>query len=75
MVLIPFLLARGSIFFFFFFTFSCAGSLSLLGLFSSCGEQGLLSSCSAPASRCVGFSCGGAQALGPSGSVAVAPRP
>ena len=45
--------------------FGCAGSLLLLhGLFSSCGEQGLLSSCSAQASRCDSFPCCGAQALG-----------
>ena len=32
--------------------------------FSSCGKQGLLSSCNALASHCGGSSCGGAQALG-----------
>ena len=32
--------------------------------FSSCGEWGLLSSCGVWASRCSGFSCCGAQALG-----------
>ena len=32
--------------------------------FPSCGEQGLLSSCSAAASHFSGFSCCGAQALG-----------
>ena len=32
--------------------------------FSSCDEQGLLSSCSAWASHCGGFSCCGARALG-----------
>ena len=43
--------------------------LSLLphGLFSSCWERGLLSSCSAQASHCSGFSGGGAQALGRAG--------
>ena len=44
--------------------------LAVLGLrcctwaFSSCDEQGLLSSCSAWASHCGGFSCCGARALG-----------
>ena len=37
------------------------------GLFSSWGEQGLPSSCSAQASRCRGFSCWGARALECSG--------
>ena len=32
------------------FIFGCAGSSLLLRLFSSCGEQGLLSGCSAQAS-------------------------
>ena len=31
----------------------------LCGLFSSCGEQGLLSSCGVRASHCGGFSCCG----------------
>ena len=35
--------------------------------FSSCSEQGLLSSCNAWASHSGGFSCCGAQALGHSG--------
>ena len=39
------------------FIFGCAGSSLLHGLFSSCGEQGLLSSCPARASPCSGFSC------------------
>ena len=38
--------------------------LLLRGLFSSCGEQGLLSSCSVWASLCSDFSLCGAQALG-----------
>ena len=46
----------------FFFPF--AGSLLLLGFFSSFGEQGLLSSCSMGASHCGVFSCCRAQALG-----------
>ena len=32
--------------------FGCAGSLLLHGLFSSCGKQGLLSSCDAQVSHC-----------------------
>ena len=36
----------------------CAGSSLLCGLFSSCGEQELLSSCDAWASHCSGFSRG-----------------
>ena len=44
-----------------FIYFGCAGSSLLLRLFSACGEWGLLSSCSAQASR-GGFSRG-AQAL------------
>ena len=44
--------------------FGCAGSSLLLGLFPSCGEQELLSSCDVPASYCGGFSCCGAWALG-----------
>ena len=39
--------------------------------FSSCGERGLLSSCGVQASRCGGFSCCRARALGPMGSVVV----
>ena len=34
------------------FIYGCAGSPLLRGLFSSCGEQGLLSSCRAQASHC-----------------------
>ena len=48
--------------FIYFFIFGCAGSL-LVRLFSSCGEQGLLSTCGAPASHCSGFSCYRAQAV------------
>ena len=49
--------------------------LAALGLhcwvwaFSTCSEQGLLSSCCAWASHCCGFSCHGAWALGPQPSV------
>ena len=52
--------------------------LAALGLhcfsqaFSSCGEHGLLSSCSAQAPHCSGFSCCRVWALGHTGSVAVA---
>ena len=38
-------------------------SLLLHGLFSSCGEQGLLSRCGAQSSYGGGFSCCGARAL------------
>ena len=48
-------------------------SLLLHGLFSSCGEQGLLASYRAWASHCSGFSRG-AWALGHMGSVVAAPR-
>ena len=44
------------------FIFGCAGSSLLRGLFSSSGEQGLLSSCGAQASHCGGFSGCTAQA-------------
>ena len=43
--------------------FVCAGSSWLRGFFSSCGEQGPLSSCGPWASRCCGFSCCRARAL------------
>ena len=49
------------ILFMYSFIFGCAGSLLLCGLFSSCSEQGLVSSCGARASHCSGFSCHGAQ--------------
>ena len=52
---------------FVFFILGCAGSLLLQGLFSSCGEQRLLSSDGAQASHWGGFSCCRAQALGHSG--------
>ena len=41
------------------FVFGCAGSLLLHGLFCSCGEWGLLSSCVTWASDCGGLSCCG----------------
>ena len=44
--------------------FGCAGSLLLHRLLSSCSNQGLLSSCSAWASCCSGFSWCRARALG-----------
>ena len=44
--------------------FGCAGSSWLRGLFSSCGEPGLLSSYGVQASHCPGFFCWGARALG-----------
>ena len=43
-----------------------------LNVFSSCGEQELLSSCSAWASHCGGFSCCRAQALGAQAPAVVA---
>ena len=43
--------------------------------FSSCGEQRLLSSCSAQTSHCGGFPCCQAWSLGHMGSVIVAHRP
>ena len=49
------------------FTFGCAGSLLLLGLFSRYGKRGLLSSCGVRASHCSCFSCCRAQALGHAG--------
>ena len=49
----------------------CAGSSWLLRLFSSCGEQGLLSSCRARTSHRGGFSCWEAQAPGHVGTVVV----
>ena len=39
------------------FYFLVVGSLLLMWTFSSCDEQGLLSSCSAQASHCSGFPC------------------
>ena len=44
------------------FTYGCAGSSLLHGLFSSCGEWGLLSSCDARA-YCSGSSCCGEAGL------------
>ena len=46
------------------FICGCAGFLLLCGLFSSCRQQGLLSSCGVQASHCSGFSLCGAPALG-----------
>ena len=51
--------------------FGCAGSSLLHRLFSSCSEQGLLSSCGVRASHFDGFSCCRAQALGTWASVVV----
>ena len=55
------------------FLFGCAKSLLLLGHFSSCGKQGLLSSCGARASHRSGFSCCRAWAQGVWASVVAAP--
>ena len=46
--------------------YGCGGSLLLRGLFSSCSEWELLSSCGARASHCGGLSCG-ARTLGHTG--------
>ena len=43
--------------FFFIYSFLVALSVAVHRLFPSCGKQGLLSSCSARASHCYGFSC------------------
>ena len=51
------------IFMLYLFIFGCVLSLLLRGLFSSHGEWGLLSSCSAGPSHCSGFSGGGTWAL------------
>lgn len=57
--------------FFFYFIPGYAGSSLLLGLFSTCGEWGLLCSCSALASHCGDFilehrlSCGDVARRGP----------
>ena len=50
-------------FIYLFFIFDCAGSSLWSRLLSSCSKRGLLSSCSAWASHCSGFSCR-AQTLG-----------
>ena len=60
------------ILFIYLFIFGYSGSLLLPELYSSCGEQGLLSSCGVRASHCSGFSRCGAQALGTCASVAEA---
>ena len=52
--------------------FGCTGSLLLYTAFSSCGEWGLPSSCSALASCYDGFPSCGEQALGAQASVVVA---
>ena len=54
--------------------FGSAGPLLLFGLFSSCGDQGLLSRCGAQASQCSGLSRCRAQALGTQASVIAASR-
>ena len=49
---------------FIYFIFGCARSFLLHGLFSSCGERGLLCNCSVQASHSSRFSCCGAWTLG-----------
>ena len=61
------------VFFFYELSFGCAGSSLLHDLYSSCRERGLLSSCSAWATHCSGFSCG-AWALGHMGFSSCGPR-
>ena len=58
------------------FIYLCLCSVSIaVRLFSSCGERGLLFSCSELASHCGGFSCCWAQVLGSKwASVVAAPR-
>ena len=54
--------SRGSLF---LFIYSWLGGVFIAAqTFSSCGEQGLLSSCGAWASHCGGFSCCRTRALG-----------
>ena len=55
------------------FIFGCTGSSLLSVAISSCSERGLPPSCGVQASRCSGFSCCRAQALGSMGSIVVAP--
>ena len=50
--------------FYFYLFLAVLGLHCCLGAFSSCGEQGLLSSCSSWAFHCGGFSCCGTQAQG-----------
>ena len=57
-----------------FLFFGCAGSSLLHGLFSSCGEWELLSSCITQVSHCGGRSYCGEQALGHVGSAVAVPR-
>ena len=49
---------------FIYLFFAVLGLQYCLWTFSSCSEQGLLSSCGVQASCCSGFSCCGAQPLG-----------
>lgn len=48
---------------FIFMYFGCVECFLLRRLFSSCGQQGLISSCGVQASQCFGFSCCRALAL------------
>ena len=60
--------------FIYIFIFGHAGPSLLHGAFSSCSEQGLLSSCSAWVSPGGGLAYCGAQALGMQASVVMAHR-
>ena len=53
---------------------ACAGSSLPHGVFSSCGQWGLFSSCCVRALHCSGLSCCRAWLLRHVGSVAVAPE-
>ena len=59
-----FLGSHSYLFKFYLFSFGCAVSSLLCGLFCSCGEQGLLACCCVLGSHFRSFSCCGAQALG-----------
>ena len=71
-VLIYFLIAGKLLYNKILFIFGYARSSLLLRLFTSCSEQGLLYS-GAQSSQSGGFSCFGALALGPVGSVVMTP--
>ena len=60
--------------FIYLFTFACAGSLLLHGLFSSCDKQDIFFSYSAWAFHRSGFSCYGAQTLGRVGAIVATAR-
>ena len=61
------------LFYLFIYFWLCWVFAAAHGLFFSCSEQRLLFGCSPRTSRCRGFSCCGAQALGAQASVFSAP--